>query len=257
MRRQLDSLGVPFTWIEAIDGEQLSERELRALAPRPNALTLRYPLSKGEIATTASHRLAIKRMLELNADFCCIMEDDARLDSTFPEFIDADWLSLLPPFDALKLACDWAGYRDDLAVPVASCGRRQVCVPLHPSYSARSYVLSREGAIRALRRMRVIDDSADLMLFRRPLPSMRFLDVRPVPVTLTDAGTTQRERWRDAPAPAWRPALSWLPHRLVLMERKIRRYIAFVRAVGPDGFCRVRVIPLIQKTATVRNPELA
>ena len=74
MRRQLDLLGVPFTWIEAIDGEQLSERELRALAPRANALTLRYPLSKSEVAATASHRLAIKRMLDLsdlNDYFCC------------------------------------------------------------------------------------------------------------------------------------------------------------------------------------------
>ena len=120
---------------------------------------------------------------------------------------------------------------------------RQVCVPLQPSYSMRCCVLSREGALRALRRLRVINDSADVMLFRHPPPSMRFLDVRPTPVTLTDAGTTQRERWREAPAAPWRPALSWLPRQLALMERIIRRYIAFLRAVGPRGFFRVRSHP--------------
>ncbi len=259
MRRQLDALHVPFTWIEAIDGLQLSERERRSIAPRPNRLTLRFPLSTGEIATAASHRLAIERTLECGADFACVMEDDSKLDSTFPAFLDAGWLARLPPFDILKLASDWAGRRDDLAVPIARRGARQVCVPLHPSYSARCYVLSRRGAAQALRRLRVIDDSADFMIFRRPMTGMRFLDVRPIAVGITDAETTQRDRWHDAAAPWWRPILSWAPHRLALMERKVRRYVVFLRALGPGGFRRLQVIPLEIKTraasASRRQPR--
>ncbi len=244
MARQLDALRVPFMWIKAIDGRQLSEPELRRIMPRPNNLLLRYPLTAGQIASTASHRLSIERISESGADFACVMEDDGQLDSTFPDFLDRDWLASLPPFDILKLASDWAGRRDDLAVPIASRSARQVCVPLHPSYSARCYVLSRKGAGNALRRLRVIDDTTDFMIFRRPMTSMRFLDVRPIVVGLTGAETTQRNSGRDAPAPWWRPMLSWAPHRLVLMDRKVRRYLAFARTLGAGGFRRLEVVPL-------------
>lgn len=117
-------------------------------------------------------------------------EDDGKFDATLAEFLDRDWLATLPTFDALKLACDWASRGDDLAVPISGRGTRQICVPLHPSYSARCYILSRNGAGQALRRMRVIDDTADYMLFRRPATHMRFLDVRPIVVGVTDAKTT-------------------------------------------------------------------
>ena len=230
MRRQFDTARVPFTWIKAIDGQRLSEQELRRIMPRPNSLLLRFPLTAGQIASTASHRHAIELIRESGADFGCVMEDDGKFDATFAEFLDRDWLATLPTFDALKLACDWASRGDDLAVPISGRGARQICVPLHPSYSARCYILSRNGAGQALR--------------RRPATRMRFLDVRPIVVGVTDAKTTQRSYGRDAPAPWWRPILSWMPHRLVLWDRKVRRYLAFVRALGPSGFRRLQVLPL-------------
>jgi GR25 family glycosyltransferase involved in LPS biosynthesis len=257
MAKQLDALHVPFTWIKAIDGQHLSEQDLRRIMPRPNHLMLRYPLSAGQIASTASHRLTIERIWESGADFACVMEDDGQLDSTFPEFLDRDWLATLPPFDVLKLASDWAGRRDDLAVSIASRSTRQVCVPLHPSYSARCYVLSRRGAANALRRLRVIDDTTDFMIFRRPMTSMRFLDVRPIVVGLTGAETTQRNWGRDAPAPWWRPILSWAPHRLVLMDRKVRRYLAFARALGAGGFRQLEIIPLEARRSAAASREAA
>ena len=257
MRRQLDALRVPFTWIKAIDGQQLSKQELRRIMPRPNNLTLRYPLSASQIACTASHRLTIERICDSGADFACVMEDDGKLDATFPDFLDRDRLATLPPFDILKLASDWAGRRDDLAVAVARHGARQVCVPLHPSYSARCYVLSRRGAGNALRRLRVIDDTADFMIFRRPMICMRFLDVRPIVVGLTGAETTQRNWGRDAPAPWWRPILSWAPHRLVLMDRKVRRYLAFARTLGAGGFRRLEVIPLEVRRSAAAGGQAA
>jgi GR25 family glycosyltransferase involved in LPS biosynthesis len=244
MRQQFDAARVPFTWIKAIDGQRLSEQELRRIMPRPNSLLLRFPLTAGQIASTASHRRAIELVRDSGADFGCVMEDDGKFDSALPEFLDRDWLATLPAFDVLKLASDWASRGDDLAVPVARRGARQICVPLHPSYSARCYILSRNGATQALRRLRVLDDTADYMLFRRPMTRMRFLDVRPIVVGVTEAKTTQRHYGREAPAPWWRPILGWLPHRLILWDRKARRYRAFVRALGLRGFRRLEVVPL-------------
>jgi glycosyl transferase, family 25 len=250
MRAQLEALHVPFTLIDAVDGIRLSEQEAHAIAPRRRRLTLRWPLSNGEIACAASHRLAIERIRESGAEFGCVMEDDGKPDSTFPEFLDADWLGKLPRFDILKLAGDEAGRRELLAVPLDCHAGHQICVPLHPSYSMRCYVVSRHGAQRVLRHLRRIDDSVDVMVFRRPMTGMRFLDVRPVVAGVTGAESTlHADRWRNAPAPWWRPILTWAPYRLALIERKARRYLTFLRTLGPGGFRRLEVIPLELKHA--------
>lgn len=242
---QLNTLHVPFKLIEAVDGNHLHEREARALAPRYRRLTLRWPLSKGEIGCAASHRLAIEQVLKSGENFSCVMEDDGKPLPTFPEFLDANWIAALRPFDILKLAGDEASRKELLAVPIASRAGRRVCVPLHPSYSARCYIISREGAARVLRRLRRIDDSLDVMIFRRPMIELRFMDVRPSVVGLTGAESTlHADRWHNAPASRWQPLLSWVPHRLALIERKARRYAAFLRVFGPRGLRRLEVIPL-------------
>src|SRR6202034_261523 len=147
---QLEALHVPFTLVEAVDGKRLSEREMLTLAPRPRRLTLRWPLSKGQIGCAASHRLAIKRIFDSGAAFGCVIEDDGEPHRTFPEFLDADWLATLPRFDILKLAGDEASSREMLAVPIARRAERPVWVPLHPSYASRCYIVSRQGAARVL-----------------------------------------------------------------------------------------------------------
>jgi hypothetical protein len=174
-----------------------------------------------------------------------VIEDDSRPDPSFPQFLDSMWLAQLPSFDILKLTGDVASRQEFQAVPIATRAGRRICAPLHPSYASRCYIISRQGAARALRRLGVIDDSSDVMMFRRPMTSMRFLDVRPVLIETTNAESTlHADRWHNAPAPWWRPLLSWAPHRLALMERKARRFIAFLRAQGFAGFRRLEVIPL-------------
>lgn len=253
---QLDALRVPFTVIEAVDGHQLSEQQARTLAPRYQRLSLRWPLSKGEIACAVSHRLAIERILSCGEEFGCVIEDDGKPEETFPEFLDADWLIKLPRFDILKLAGDWASRRELFAVPIASHAGRRVCVPLHPSYSTRCYIVSRPGAARVLRRLRVLDDSADVIMFRRPMTTMRFLDIRPNPVGLTDAESTlQADRWFNAPVPWWRPILSWAPRRLAVIGPRLRRYAAFIHALGPSGFRRLEIISLDVECAAAAGGE--
>jgi glycosyl transferase, family 25 len=251
---QLETLQVPFKLIEAVDGNHLDELGARTLAPRYRRLSLRWPLSRGEIGCAASHRLAIEQVLKSGENFGCVIEDDGKPLSTFAEFLDADWLAALRPFDILKLAGDEASRKDLLAVPIARRAGRRICVPLHPSYSARCYIISREGAVRILRRLRRIDDSLDVMIFRRPMTNLRFLDVRPIVVGITGAASTlQADRWHNAPAPWWRPFLSWAPHRLALIERKARRCATFLRVLGPDGFRRLEVIPLELKHEGARQ----
>ena len=76
---------------------------------------------------------------------CCWM--DAVPEADFPSILDATWLEGLPRFDLFKLGGDVNLKGDQLAAPVGIRGERNICTPLHPSYSARGYIASREQGV--------------------------------------------------------------------------------------------------------------
>jgi glycosyl transferase family 25 len=242
----LDALSIPHAIMEATDGNHMTDAQANSLAPSRNRLALRWPLSKGEIGCAASHRAAIRRIVDTRAEFGCIMEDDARPGMALPGFLDVDWLRQLPPFDILKLTGDRASKRDDIAMPISNRHGYRICAPVHPSYGASGYVVSGEGAERLLRRLDVIDDTSDVMMFRSPMTIGRFLDVRPNLVARAEFDSLlHADRGRNAQMAWWRPLASWGPHRLALIRRKVRRYVAFGRAWGFGGFRRTENIPLV------------
>jgi GR25 family glycosyltransferase involved in LPS biosynthesis len=204
----------------------------------------RWPLSKGEIACTKSHVEAIRSGIAV-APFVCILEDDTQLNAVLRDFLDPDWLASLPLFDILKLAGDRINSADMLAVPIEKRSGWQICVPLHPGYGAGAYIVSRAGAERILKRSKFVKDSLDVQFFRRPDPFMRFLDVRPFPIQINNEFPSflAAQRWANVPVSRMRAKASWLPHRLILWDRRIRRLVAFVNAQGISGFARLRTIP--------------
>ncbi len=148
---ELARCGVLFSWFDAIDGAALTEAEATQLCPHRASLTRRFITSKGEIACLESHKACLRAAARSSAPFTCILEDDAALDPDFPELLEEAWLNSLGDFDVLKLGGDGAKRKDEMAVVVGQYGKRQVCAPLNPTYSAIAYVVSRRGAARLAR----------------------------------------------------------------------------------------------------------
>lgn len=241
--RRLEQIGVPFTFLDAVDGRTMSDAEADRLCPRRRRLTRRWPMSVREVACSASHLAALAMIADGDNEFGCILEDDALPQEDFPSFLDAAWLSQLPGFDLFKLGGDVDPKGDQLAVFLTRRGERQVCTPLHPSYSARGYIASREGARRVLRRSNSVVDTADVFLFRVPFVPMRFLDVRPFVVVNTGVPSTiNGDNYENSPMPWWRPAAAWLPYTLATLGRKARRYFAFLSSQGVAGLLKLRRI---------------
>ena len=143
----------------------------------------------------------------------------------------------------MKLAGDCDLGRDLLALPLATHAGRRVCAPLHPSYGARAYIVSNEGARRSLARSDVIVDTIDVFLFRVPSPTARIIDVRPFPATSDDLPSTlASDRDRNAAAPWWRPIVAFVPYSLATIGRKVRRYLAFVGAHGVGALSRLEIL---------------
>lgn len=240
IRARLEALGVPFVLFEAVDGHAMSEEEATRLAPRRHRLTRRMPLSRTEVAITASHLGVLRRVAEEQLPFACVLEDDAKPDASFPEFLDAGWLAGVAPFDLLKLSSTGLTGSDMRVLPLGSHAGRTLCAPLHPLYGAAAYIVSLAGAKRNLARASAMAESADVFLFRHPRPDARILEVRPCPVVPSGAPRLQIR----ATATAWWRALSMLPRTLALLEYKPRRYLAFIRAHGLSALKKLEDIPL-------------
>ena len=80
VQEALGSLSLTYEFIEAVDGNDLSEHEVAEIRegfddPRKIDST-RGPVSRGEIGCAISHLKAYKRIVKDNLDYACIMEDD-------------------------------------------------------------------------------------------------------------------------------------------------------------------------------------
>jgi glycosyl transferase family 25 len=243
-RARFDALRIPFEFLEAVDGLELSDADALALCPKRFSLRKRWPLSKAEIACAESHAHALRAFLDSKSEFGCVMEDDAELQADLADFLDEALLSSLPAFDAMKLGSDLANRRDVMVLPIATCGGRRICVPLQPTFSAIAYIVSRSGAGRLLRQAQRLQDTADVNFFRCPAMDARILEVRPSIVTPVGWTSTILTDPSYHPAvPHWRSIMGWIPHKLNQWERQVRRFSAFARWQGVGAFVRLEKIP--------------
>ena len=87
MKKQLHQ--VAWTRMTAIDGQRLvlSEEDKRWMKAGL------YPLGVNEMACLKSHRKTLQRVLEEQAPYACVLEDDVVLGERFAEYIENDtWI---------------------------------------------------------------------------------------------------------------------------------------------------------------------
>lgn len=86
---QLNKLGLPFAFIDAVDGRQGLAPEFERYIDRPGTRKLKgYGMSDGEYACALSHQEAYRRILDAGLPGAIILEDDAILTHRFRRFYD-------------------------------------------------------------------------------------------------------------------------------------------------------------------------
>jgi glycosyl transferase family 25 len=212
---QLQSLGLPFTRLAAVDAGRLTAPQRAALDEpayrRKHGMT---PLP-GELGCYLSHVAVMREFLASDAEFALVLEDDVLLNPTLPAALEG--LAEHPDrWDMVKLS----GVHSGTPVPVLQIGPgQQLSVMLSRCTGSSAYLLNRRAAAAYARGLlpmslpydHVFDQGWRFGLkVRLATPTPCGHDDRIASTIVAPPGTSRKFRWtRRLPAYAYRLGNEW------------------------------------------------
>src|SRR6202158_1017367 len=180
MTERLGALGIPFQFVDAIDG-----RTQRVPDEVDGARVIRREFqSEAEIACAMSHRKAYRMIADGSSDLALILEDDAVFQPDFPQTLV---LAMTLRFDVLKF---WGGPHGR-RIQLGEIGKYRVMAGTG-SIGAVAYLISRTAAARCCD-LPVIEQASDLIFSDLRL-GLRVLDLEPYPVGIDTMPSDVGER---------------------------------------------------------------
>ena len=172
--RRLNGLGLDFERIPAINGRSLSRQEKHKISPVRSWLTL----SDSEIARYMSHLKALRIVADRGLPRAIILEDDAAFDEDFAVWASGE-CPLPSELDILKL--EGFGAPNTIKIPISTYADRTIQFSFKPTGGAAAYMITLDGARKALKAMDVTRGQLDHDLFAYWRTGLRTYEVFPFP----------------------------------------------------------------------------
>jgi hypothetical protein len=238
MHASMQSLGVEFTFFDAVDGRVMTPAELAAFRPQPYHAQTGRQLTNTEIAVAASFRGVLSRIAQGPDELVAVLEDDALLSTDAKQFLSPTTLATLPAFDVLRLYNDiyvgTGGY-------YMSCGRIgdfEIAVPMKPGNGCVAQVFSREGARKIVDNIIPLRAPIDNLIYRDAnIPCLKILEVRPGVAHFKVMPSTVGGKIGIHPT-----FMSRLRKRRSLLARNIRSVVRFVRCWGLLSLTKLKFV---------------
>ena len=142
MTQRLDRLGLKFTFIDAVVGEDIPQFEKSRLCSRKRNEFLRFPLSNGALGCLLSHRVVWQKMQDQGIDCALILEDDA--------IIASEILDILPLLENLKGKFDMINLHDRKGRPLIDVAQisksHSLTTTRYNAIATVSYMIDRKAA---------------------------------------------------------------------------------------------------------------
>jgi len=241
MRLQLDSLGIPFRFFDAVDGRKMSAEALMAAAPR-GGTDYGGLLLPGEIGCALSHLAVMREIAEGEHDYAAVIEDDVFVVPEAREFFDEQLLRTLPPFDILQLGATTK--RPQFTLDLGRVGAYRICTL--PRWHKYMYgLIYTRGAARSIAAS-ITDITApiDNMVFHDRFPfGLRVIELRPAVVEVNYDFEVKHNLTSDIGVrPRPRRFFSKLARELRRFRNWRRMWRSFVYVYGLPGVLRLHVM---------------
>jgi GR25 family glycosyltransferase involved in LPS biosynthesis len=141
MTAQLEAMGLPFIYFDAIDGNLMTAEQATFSCRRPNPRRYGAYLSPSELGCTASFRMVCQGIAQGEDEFVCVLEDDVTLDPKARILLDRSVLRAAPRFDILRIQ-----HTSERWLPVALHSPFTFRAPFRPTYGTRAQIFTRAGA---------------------------------------------------------------------------------------------------------------
>ncbi len=218
MQHQLDGLGIPFRFFDAIDGRTMSRETMMKATPK-SRINYCASLTSGEIGCAMSYLSVIAEIARGKSDFAAVLEDDVILTAQVRTFLAEKHLRALPRFDILQLD----GLQEKkvrLALNVGSIHQHQLYALLKTTIAIGAIIYTREAARSLAQTISSLSAPIDTMIFGDQLRfGLRTVEIRP-PVVMrnTDFSSTIGARslpkgMLPKPSRELRRLRNWFRHR--------------------------------------------
>ncbi len=175
MKDRLETLGLTFERVYAVDGNLLTESEKERLNPRRFWQIRKFP---SEIACYVSHLKAMRLIAERHLPRAIILEDDAAFDDDFAVWAQHD-CPIPEDTDVLKL--EGFGAQNTIKIPISYYNNRIINFACKPSGGAAAYLLTLAGANKALKMLNIMRGQIDDDLFGYWKNGLKVYEVFPFP----------------------------------------------------------------------------
>ncbi len=161
---ELDQLGLTYEKFPAVYGADLSDDEIKKYCPNRHLWWTRRDLKLGEIGCYLSHIYLLEEIVKRGIDRACVLEDDAWILPEFLQWVRSD-TPLPDNADILKLTIN-GEYHLSRGIKVGSYANRLITfLTFRGVHGTYGYIITREGAIKALERLSTIRDGIDHAMF--------------------------------------------------------------------------------------------
>jgi glycosyl transferase family 25 len=215
MRAQLNPLGVPFRFFDAVDGRKLEFSRIREVAPK-GGINYSGLLTPAEVGCAMSHLAVIRQIAEQDDEYAIVLEDDVLIMPGFRKFAHEEYLRSLPRFDILQLDGSHLT-KPRFAFKVACFGEYEFRALPTSHHSMYALIYAREAARRLSASLSIVTAPIDDMMFKDGrVAGLCVLSLRPSVVCHMGLPSVIGERPR-------------LANNLKKMCREVRRFQSWLR----------------------------
>jgi len=174
--KQFEALGLTFERVPAVDGSLLTAAEKRKFNP-PRLIG--GEMSDGEIGCFASHLRVFQIIVDRGLPRVCVMEDDINMNPRAPGWLASD-APLPAGCDILKI--EGIIRPKTTVLPILEYAGQKIVFSWQVSFGTAAYIITLDGARRALRRLTRMGSPIDHALFRYWENGLNVYEVHPFPV---------------------------------------------------------------------------